>query len=177
MKRIIYNLVATACLFLLCGCTSGGEKLPLLVIHPHETEPADADGYTSVFLAGTIDMGNSVDWQSAAAELFAAKDGNYLLYSPRQSEWHPEREGEMEYQVNWELEHLERADRILMYFLPGSLSPISLLELGLFARSGKVVVVCSPEYYRYDNVIITCRRYSVPVYGTIEEAVGAIEGK
>ncbi len=80
----------------------------------------------------------------------------------------------MDYQVGWELGHLEKADFILMNFLPGSQSPITLLELGLFARSGKLHVVCPKEYYRYDNVRITCGRYSVPVYASLEEAVTAI---
>ena len=167
-------LSAAVCLLLLGGCASPGDPLPLVVLHPHETAPADTRNYTRVFLAGTIDMGNSVDWQQAAADLFARKPGNYILYNPRQDAWHPEREGEMDYQVNWELEHLEKADWILMHFLPDSQSPITLLEFGLYARSGKLVVVCPPEYYRYDNIRITCGRYAVPLYGSLEEALAVI---
>ena len=65
---------------------------------------------------------------------------------------------------------------MLMNFLPGRQSPITLLELGLFARSGKLHVVCPPDFYRYDNVRITCSRYGVPIYQTLEEAVSAILG-
>ena len=119
-------------------------------------------------------MGNSVDWQMEAATLFREKKGNYILYNPRQAEWHPEREGEMDYQVNWELEHLEKAHHILMVFLEGSQSPITLLELGLHARDGKLHVVCPEGYFRYDNVRITCQRYRVPLYKTVEEAVQRI---
>lgn len=100
--------------------------------------------------------------------------GRYLLYNPRQEHWDASRPGEMDYQVNWELEHLEKADLIIMNILPGSKSPITLLELGLFARSGKLLVVCTPEFYRYDNVRITCDRYGVPVYSTLEEMFAAI---
>ena len=175
MKKISL-LLLLVCLALLSGCCPR-EPLPLVVLHPHEDAPADTRGYTSVFLAGTIDMGASEDWQQTAAELFRAKQGNYLLFNPRQEEWHPEREGEMDYQVNWELEHLESADYILMNILPGSLSPISLLELGLHARDGKLLVVCTPGYSRYDNVRITCARYSVPVFPSLEDAVDAIKDK
>ena len=80
----------------------------------------------------------------------------------------------MDYQVNWELEHMEKADYILMVFLDGSSSPITLLELGLHARSGKLLVVCTPGFYRYDNVRLTCARYGVPVYGSIDEAIEAL---
>lgn len=130
-----------------------------------------------MFLAGTIDMGTAEDWQERAAELFRQKDGSFLLYNPRQAEWHPEREGEMDYQVNWELEHLEKADYILMNFLSGSQSPVTLLEMGLHARGGKLLVVCTPGYFRYDNVRITCQRYSIPLYATLEEAIDTIRRK
>ena len=144
------------------------------VIHPHEFEPSGLDDWAKVFLAGTIDNGNSEDWQQTIAGKLAGRNRQYLFYNPRQEEWHPEREGEMEYQVNWELEHLEKADYILMVFLDGSSSPITLLELGLHARSGKLIVVCTPGFYRYDNVRITCDRYGVPVFGSIDEAVDAL---
>ena len=107
IKPTILLLLAST--VLLSGCIQS-RSLPLVVLHPHEKAPEDTRGYTSVFLAGTIDMGISEDWQQKAAELFRAKKGNYLLFNPRQEEWHPEREGEMDYQVNWELEHLESAD-------------------------------------------------------------------
>ena len=151
---------------------STGEEVRIdNVIHPHEYEPSDLRGWTTVFLAGTIDNGNSEDWQQTIAEKLAGRDRHYILYNPRQDEWNPEREGEMEYQVNWELEHMEKADYILMVFLPGSQSPITLLELGLHARSSKLLVVCTPGFYRYDNVRITCERYNVPVFESLEEAI------
>ena len=174
LKRFLLPLLVV-CIALVSSCAPSG-SLPIVVLHPHEDAPADTRGYTSVFLAGTIDMGSSVDWQAEAAELFKEKEGSYLLFNPRQNEWHPERDGEMDYQVNWELEHLECADYILMNLLPGSLSPISLLELGLHARSGKLYVVCTPGFARYDNVRITCTRYSIPIFSTLEEAVEAISG-
>ena len=172
MKRLIAPLLLS-CMVIMSGCSHSG-PLPLIVLHPHEDAPADTRSYISIFLAGTIDMGSAVDWQAEAAELLRAKEGNYLLFNPRQNEWHPEREGEMDYQVNWELEHLEKADYILMCFLPGSQSPVTLLELGLYARSGKLKVICSENYYRYDNVRVTCERYHTPLFGTLEDAVNNI---
>ena len=154
---------------------STGEEVRIdNVIHPHEYEPSDLRGWTTVFLAGTIDNGNSEDWQQTIAEKLAGRNRHYILYNPRQDEWNPEREGEMEYQVNWELEHMEKADYILMVFLPGSQSPITLLELGLHARSSKLLVICTPGFYRYDNVRITCERYNVPVFESLEKAIEAL---
>jgi hypothetical protein len=173
--------IITFCFLLVTACrpTTSSVSVPhtdlpaVRIVHPHETDPV-IPGAATIFLAGTIDGGNSIDWQAEAASLLEAGMKNCILYNPRQKEWHPEREGEMDYQVGWELGHLEKADFILMNFLPGSQSPITLLELGLFARSGKLHVVCPKEYYRYDNVRITCGRYSVPVYASLEEAVTAI---
>ena len=59
-------------------------------------------------------------------------------------------------------------------FLPGSQSPITLLELGLFAGSRKLRVICPASFYRYDNVRITCQRYAVPMYETLKEAVESL---
>ena len=146
----------------------------VVTVHPHEEriENADSAGRTTVFLAGTIDMGNSVDWQARADSLFAAlPSGRFMLFNPRQEHWDATKPGEMDYQVNWELEHLEQADWIIMNFLPGSQSPITLLELGLHARGGRLLVICPPEFYRYDNVRITCAKYGVPMFATLEDAV------
>ena len=85
------------------------------------------------------------------------------------------RPGEMDYQVRWELDHLEDADLIIMYILGTSKSPISLLEMGLHARSGKMHVICEKDFYRYDNVRITCAYYDVPLYDDLDsflEGVG-----
>lgn len=166
MKKILFTL----CTFLLPALLLAQEK-PTYIIHPHEELPQlqDAD-YRTIFLAGTIDMGNSINWQEQVENTLRER-GNYIVFNPRQAEWHPERIGEMDYQVNWELEHLEKADIILMNFVDGSQSPITLLELGLFAQSGKLKVICTDKFYRYDNVRITCSRYGVKIYSTIEEAL------
>ena len=44
-----------------------------------------------------------------------------------------------------------------------------LLEMGLHMRSGKLHVICEPGFYRYDNVRITCNRYGVPLYHSMDE--------
>lgn len=148
------------------------------MLRPHQELPEAFSGgepYTSIFLAGTIDMGTGEDWQSGLMDYFSSQPGRYLLFNPRQENWDASRPGEMDYQVNWELEHLEKADIIIMNILPGSKSPITLLELGLFAKSGKLHVACTPEFYRYDNVRITCSRYGVPLYSSLDEMLQALQ--
>jgi hypothetical protein len=75
----------------------------------------------------------------------------------------------MDYQVNWELEHLEESDMIIMYILGSSKSPISLLEMGLHARSGKMYVICEEDFYRFDNVRITCSFYDIPLFTSLDD--------
>ena len=58
---------------------------------------------------------------------------------------------------------------ILFLFLPDSDSPITLLELGLHANSGKCVVICPKEFYRSGNVEIICDRFNIPLYRDVSK--------
>lgn len=165
MKRILFMSI----LALICSCAE--RPAEAYMIHPHEELPqniATDRSFTRVFLAGTIDMGNSRDWQNELYQVFSSFNGRYILFNPRQEHWDAGREGEMDYQVRWELEHLDEADIIIMYLLGNSKSPISLLEMGLHAQSGKMQVICEPDFYRYENVRITCDFYGIPLYTSME---------
>lgn len=169
-------MIMLAAVLLLASCAP--REAATYMLRPHEELPADvADdrSFTKIFLAGTIDMGNSRDWQMELYDRFSAMNGRYILFNPRQDNWDASRPGEMDYQVSWELDHLEEADMIVMYILGSSKSPISLLEMGLHARSGKMHVICEPGFYRYDNVRITCGYYGVPLYENLEEWLGSLD--
>lgn len=56
-----------------------------------------------------------------------------------------------------------------MFFDPGTKAPISLLELGLYAGSGRLVVCCPEGYWRRGNVQIVCARFGIPVLETLGE--------
>ncbi len=172
MKRFFLSFKSVVAVILLATALVGNRThAKVIVQHPHEELQTDTTGFTKVFLAGTIDMGNSIDWQSQLAEQFESFVGDFLLFNPRQGHWDPTVPDAMDYQVNWELEHLERADFIIMNILGSSKSPITLLEMGLFARSGKLVVVCEPSFYRFDNVRITCAKYDVPLYSSCQQMI------
>lgn len=64
---------------------------------------------------------------------------------------------------------LESADIIVMYFAPGSQSPVSLLEMGLHARGGKLILLCPEGFWRKGNVDITAERYGVEQVATMDE--------
>lgn len=115
----------------------------------------------TVFLAGTIDNGESYNWQEQL--MVRCQDLDITFYSPRRKEW-TNNPTQLEYQIKWEQEHLDNADIIVMCLLDDSKSPISLLELGLYAQSGRMLVFCNPEFYRYTNVKLTCQKYDIPLY-------------
>ena len=119
----------------------------------------------SVFLAGSIEMGAAPDWQSRIAVALDDLE-DLLLLNPRRPSWDSSWEQSIENpqfreQVQWELEGLERSDVIAMYLDPATRAPVSLLELGLHARSGKVVVLCPPGYWRRGNVEVVADRYGI----------------
>ena len=64
-----------------------------------------------------------------------------------------------------------------MYLAPETKSPISLLELGLHAAGGKMIVVCPEGFWRKGNVEIVCSRHNIPMYEDIESGIGALMTK
>ncbi|MEL6671384.1 MAG: nucleoside 2-deoxyribosyltransferase domain-containing protein [Bacteroidota bacterium] len=144
---------------------------------PH---PPRYDGRTSIFLAGTIDNGQSLDWQAALTERL--RDQEVLILNPRRDAWDASWEQSIHFplfreQVEWEMAGLEQADIIFMYFAPGSKSPITLLELGLTAASQKLIVCCPDGFWRKGNVEVVCHRFGLPLLEDFEAALVALNKK
>ena len=137
----------------------------MIIITPEEAvnKKANKINTKSVFLAGTIDNGDSLNWQDKTIiELTNLGINDIEIYNPRREHWNPNpSKEEMEYQIKWEQEYLDKADFIAMVLLDDSKSPISLLELGLYAQSNKLIVFCTPNFYRWDNVRLTCEKYNI----------------
>jgi hypothetical protein len=151
---------------------------PRVITSPAALPPAD--GRVRVFLGGSIDMGSAPDWQADVINALAGETVDIL--NPRRDDWSKEwqpvaDDDEFLRQVNWELSALESADVIILYLSPGSRSPISLLELGLHARSGKLIVLCPDGYWRKGNVDITVRRYGVEEVADIESLLRSLRGR
>ncbi|EAY26162.1 nucleoside 2-deoxyribosyltransferase domain-containing protein [Microscilla marina] len=132
----------------------------------------------AVFLAGSIDMGNAINWQVTVTQALA--DSPVTFLNPRRDDWDASWEQstnnpQFVAQVNWELEALEKAHYIAMYFAPHSKAPITLLELGLFAQSKKLIVCCSKNFWRKGNVDVVCQRYDIPQVTNLENLIQAIK--
>jgi len=158
------------------------------------------EGSTLIFLAGSIEMGAAEKWQDRISEelMNCADCGGgpnkcpncpkIVILNPRRDDWDstwvqsPDNPQFRE-QVEWELAALEEADLIALYFDPATKSPISLLELGLYAKCGggylgqkstKLVVCCPDGFWRKGNVQLVCERYGIPLFddkGTFFKAV------
>lgn len=133
--------------------------------------------YPTVFLAGTIELGNSPDWQKNC-ETHLSDQFNVL--NPRVGDWSDEWKPKaanvhFKNQVNWELDGLEACDVILMNLISGSKSPISLLEFGFMAKSGKLVVVCPHGFWRNGNIEVMSERYNIPIFAELEEAINYLK--
>jgi hypothetical protein len=131
-----------------------------------------------IFLAGSIEMGTARDWQQEITD--ALVDTAITILNPRRDDWDWTWKQSIDNpvfyeQVNWELDALERADIIFFNFEPTAKSPISLLELGLFAPCRKAIVHCPEGFWRKGNVDIVCERYELDHVSSIDEGVELIK--
>ena len=131
----------------------------------------------TVFLSGSIDMGTAKDWQTEITEKL--KDEDLILFNPRRKDWDSSwlqsiDNPQFREQVEWELNALDEADMIVVYFDPKGQAPITLLELGI--HKGNNIVVCCPEgYCRKGNVDIVCHKYGIRQVEDIDGLVKAIK--
>jgi hypothetical protein len=144
--------------------------------HPYELA-ADA---TSLFLAGSIEMGTAEDWQTDIAGRLA--DLDVAILNPRRDEWDSTwrqslDDPQFRAQVEWELDGLDRASVIALWLSPTTRAAISLLELGLTARSGKVIAGCPDGFWRKGNVEVVCARHGIPLLADFDSFVAAVRAR
>jgi hypothetical protein len=140
--------------------------------------------YPTIFLAGSIEMGNAEDWQKRVIDYCRAKAPFDALtfYNPRRADWDSSwvqslNSPNFYEQVSWELDMLIASDIVYMYFDPSTQSPISLLELGMFANSGKMVVCCPDGFYRKGNVDVVCQKFNIPLFTDFDASLVALRNK
>ncbi|MCP4439683.1 MAG: hypothetical protein GY810_12130 [Aureispira sp.] len=143
------------------------------IIKPPELIPKNTTK-PILFLAGTIDMGKSEDWQSFIGNKLS--DLDIIILNPRRDDWDSSWKQEIDNkqfrdQVDWELDGLDCADYIFFHFEPDSKSPITLLELGLYANSKKCLVHCPNGFWRKGNIDVVCARYNIPQVDTLQNAL------
>ena len=150
-----------------------------LVIHAPHALP-NSSPKLKVFLAGSIEMDRAENWQTRLTETLQHED--IIFFNPRRDQWDASWKQSIDNpqfreQVDWEMDGLELADIIVVYFDPNTKSPITLLEVGLHAASGKILLCCPDGFWRKGNVEIVCDRYNIPLYNHFSDLVEALKMK
>lgn len=130
--------------------------------------------YKSIFLAGSIEGNGAEEWQQRIIK--ETPDKPYIYFNPRRDDYDKTltqdiKNVQFKEQVEWELSALDIADNIIMYFDKETKSPISLLELGLYATSKKMVVCCPEGFWRKGNVDIVCETYNIKQVNSLDELI------
>lgn len=147
-----------------------------VVLGPESEYQGGVYPLVSVFLAGTIEMGNSVDWQAEAISRLDIP----VIFNPRRASFEGlpnDSNPDFIEQVEWEMNALEYSDIIAMNFIPGSVSPISLLEFGMYACTGKLIVCCPSTYSRHGNVQAVAKRYNIAITEDFDEWIQLIQAR
>ncbi len=142
--------------------------MPVVITSP---EKSKNDLY-KLFLGGSIDNGSAINWQKEVCKHISE---DICVYNPRMAIWNPDASTEeLQFQIVWELEAQEESDKCLYYIAKNSISPITLLEIGLFHKKARVY--CDPEYFRHVNISVTCGHYKIPlIICTYEEFIDIIK--
>jgi hypothetical protein len=138
----------------------------------------------TVFLAGSIEMGKAIDWQTDLTLALAEHEGTIL--NPRRSDWDStwiQRASNPKFyeQVAWEQMAINAADLVYIHFEDDTKSPITLMELGQISESRpkSCIVRCTNGFWRLGNVEIVCQLAKVPihVYHDSEDALNELKSR
>jgi len=141
-----------------------------------------------VFMAGSIEMGVAVDWQPSATDVLEYIEPVRNVFNPRRLDWDSSQPQTIDNpyfasQVNWEMDGLDMADVVYMYFDPNTRSPVTMAELGYLSGVHKATewnkmamrkdfVICCPEgFWRKGNIDIICQRASIEVLTDFEQSL------
>jgi nucleoside 2-deoxyribosyltransferase len=143
-----------------------------MIFYPPQNIALRNRNFKSIFLAGSIEMGKAEDWQKTLGDWLLEKKFN--VFNPRRKDWDSTwtqtyENPNFSQQVKWELNALDKADLIIMYLDPNTQSPISLMELGLFAHTKKLLVVCPDGFWRKGNVEVVCSLYDIPLFNSLDD--------
>jgi len=125
----------------------------------------------TIFLAGSIDQGNAVDWQLALSNKLVNYDA--ILFNPRRQEWNAKLKQSIDEpsfleQVTWEQHYLHSADFRIFYFTKDSKAPITFMELGqTITKPG--IICCEEGFYRTGNLEITAKLNGMPIVSNMDD--------
>jgi hypothetical protein len=141
------------------------------LIYAHEkTENTDLP---SIFLGGPSPRGNGeFDWRPEAIEILKQQNFNGDVFIPLP------RDGvylvEYDKQVNWELEHFNKAT-VIIFWIPRDLKNLpgftTNVEFGMFLKSGKIVLGYPENAPKMKYLDMVARMNNVPVSNDLKETI------
>lgn len=153
----------------------------LLYTAPEKITSTGRADEPNIFLAGSIEQGKAVEWQQKM--IGALSQFPVTVFNPRRASWDESMVQDISNpifseQVCWELDQLELSDIVFFYFQAGTLSPITLMELGIVATwvnmakdPPYVVLVCEDGFWRAGNVQVLCERAGIRILPTLERGL------
>lgn len=149
--------------------------MAIVIESPNEIYSLENYKNLKMFLAGGIT--NCPNWQSYVIN--ELKDlSNLTIYNPRRKNFPIDDPSASEEQIIWEYNHLRDADILFFWFSRGSLNPIVLYELGMWANSSDIPVFIGidPKYERKQDVYIQTKlaRPDVIIYDSLEDMIHKI---
>jgi len=114
------------------------------------------------------------DWRQ---DVVNQLDSVYHFYDPTNNNHDKLNDSQMKEHITWELDALKMADKIILNFLPNAQSPISLVELGLYMSTNKLIVICPKEFYQSRYVNVLCKQYNTPFFYNMSDALSTISTK
>ncbi|MFC4633422.1 nucleoside 2-deoxyribosyltransferase domain-containing protein [Dokdonia ponticola] len=139
-----------------------------MIFTSQQQVPKKKSEHTYTFLAGSMDDKLTTPWREEVMHILA-KDTHF--FDPTNKKHNSLSKKEMKRHVEWELDALSISDKILLNFLPDALSPISLVELGLYVASGKLIVICPKGFYKSGYVYTLCEKYKTPIFENLTQAL------
>lgn len=121
-----------------------------------------------IFLAGSMVTEPEVNWRQTVVNNLQE---SYHFLDPTNPNHNSLGDVEMREHIKWEFNGLRIADYIILNFLPDSLSPISMVELGMYIATRKLIVVCPKEFYKWRYIDTLCKEYNTPIFNQLEDVL------
>ena len=108
-----------------------------------------------VYLAGST---KGINWQHTFIQKLSGLDVD--VFNPRTNL--------TDGLFGWEIDHLNVATVIALYFDPKDPSPSGLLTLGMFAKTDRLIVCCPNTFHKKGDVDIICEREDIHTVETLD---------
>ncbi len=127
------------------------------------------DDYLGVFLGGSA--GNE-DWRTQLMN--ALREGPFVFLNPNRVS--PQSNPiELAEQVKWELNALAVSDISVMCFDDTSISPLAFLEIGLQARSRKLIIYCPADAWVKTVLEVASQKYNFKLVNSIDDMINSLK--